>query len=93
MENKLKQLREDIDNIDKKIISCLSERMQRIVKIAQIKKEDKLEIFDHDREKVVKSKIKDMLKAKGLSDDFVLDIYEIIIKESKRIQNEIIKEN
>ena len=47
----IKKLRENIDNIDAKLVSLLCERMETAAKIGQYKRENNLPVYDPARER------------------------------------------
>jgi len=82
----IEELRKEIDNIDDNIIQSLSKRKNLIKKIASIKKEiDKL-VIDEDRERKIIERLKEKGKEKGLDENFIDSIYEIILENSRNEQ-------
>ena len=53
MNDELKELRKEIDRIDKQIISLIDERMKISLKVGETKKKNNIPIFDPEREKEV----------------------------------------
>jgi chorismate mutase len=79
MNNKLKDLRKQIDKIDESIVSLLVKRMEVVKKVGQYKKENNLPPLDNSRWlEIIKSK-------KG----FMKKIWEIIHKEALIIEKNI----
>lgn len=57
MNNKLKDFRKQIDEIDEQIVNLLAKRMQVVEKVGQYKKENNLPPLDNSRwQKVIESK-------------------------------------
>ncbi len=83
--NKLQNLRNEIDNIDKDIVKLIEKRMKISYEIGQYKKENNIPIFDEKREKEVLDRKKELLENKDLS-SMIIDIYNIIMNKSKDIQ-------
>lgn len=83
--NKLQNLRNKIDNIDKDIVKLIEKRMKISYEIGQYKKENNIPIFDEKREKEVLDRKKELLENKDLS-SMIIDIYNIIMNKSKDIQ-------
>lgn len=79
----LKDIRKTINENDEKIIENLSSRFGVIEKIMAIKKQEKLPIFDSEREKDIIENImnKDIEYA-----PYVAEVYEQILKISRRFQ-------
>ena len=87
--NELENLRERIDTIDKELIALFEERMDVVNDIAEYKINNNLPILNQNREDIVISKVKAIVKNKDYTDsaiDFIKDIMEI----SKKFQQKII---
>lgn len=87
--NELENLRERIDTIDKELIALFEERMSVVNDIAEYKINNNLPILNQNREDIVISKVKAIVKNKDYTDsaiDFIKDIMEI----SKKFQQKII---
>jgi len=86
--NKLDELRDVIDSIDKDVISLFAKRMGIAREIGQYKKENNITIFQSDRwENIIKSRISEGTD-KGLSEDFMESLLNNIHSESIRSQTE-----
>jgi|GEM_PF-2903525 len=77
-----KDIRNKIDIIDKRIIKDISLRFKLIEKIAQFK--NKNNIYDKKREEQIFKNIKKEAKKYNLNQKFVTNIYNLILKESKK---------
>ena len=87
--NELENLRERIDTIDKELIALFEERMNVVNDIAEYKIKNNLPILNQNREDIVISKVKAIVKNEDYTDsaiDFIKDIMEI----SKKFQQKII---
>ena len=87
--NELENLREKIDTIDKEMIALFEKRMDIVADIAAYKIKNNLPILNQNREDIVISKVKAIVKNKDYTDsaiDFIKDIMEI----SKKFQQKII---
>lgn len=87
--NELENLRERIDTIDKELIALFEERMDVVNDIAEYKIKNNLPILNQNREDIVISKVKSIVKNKEYTDsaiDFIKDIMEI----SKKYQQKIV---
>jgi len=82
----IEELRKEIDNIDDNIIKSLSKRKDIIKKIASIKKELDKPVIDEDREQQIIERLKEKAKEKGLDENFINSIYEIILENSRNEQ-------
>ena len=87
--NELENLRERIDTIDKEMIALFEKRMDIVADIAAYKIKNNLPVLNQNREDIVISKVKAIVKNKDYTDsaiDFIKDIMEI----SKKFQQKII---
>lgn len=87
--NELENLRERIDTIDKELIALFEERMNVVNDIAEYKIKNNLPILNQNREDIVISKVKAIVKNNDYTDsaiDFIKDIMEI----SKKFQQNLI---
>ena len=87
--NELENPREKIDTIDKEMIALFEKRMDIVADIAAYKIKNNLPILNQNREDIVISKVKAIVKNKDYTDsaiDFIKDIMEI----SKKFQQKII---
>ena len=85
LEDRLKQLRDDIDAIDSKIVSLINERLQIGRKIGKIKQESKSNVFDPSREKKVMEKIT-RLNDGPAENKLLRYIFNVIMMATKDIQ-------
>ncbi len=83
-------LRTKINQIDSEIINLLSQRMEISELIAHHKKEHDLTLLQPEREKEVIDKLIIQAKQHKLDKNFILNVYHLIIKESKNIQKKIL---
>lgn len=89
--NELENLREKIDSIDKEMIALFEKRMDIVADIAAYKIKNNLPVLNQNREDIVISKVKAIVKNKDYTDsaiDFIKDIMEI----SKKFQQKLISE-
>lgn len=82
---KLKELRENIDEIDQRIIHLLEKRFDIVEKIAKLKSTHGLEIEDNAREDMV---LKNWMKATSkIQPEFIKKIVNLVLDYSKNIQS------
>ena len=81
------ELRENINEIDKKIIDLIKERMEISVKIGKYKSENNLSILNNNREKEVIENLKNYNDNK-LDNKFIERVWLQIMGYSKIIQNQ-----
>ncbi len=90
-EEELKKLREDIDDIDKKIIELLSERIEVAGDILKVKKKMEKGIRDREREQKVIERTREYAREKGLDPDFAEDVIRLTISRTVGSEQEQVK--
>lgn len=86
---KLLEIRKQLDKADKELIKIIRKRIFLIAKVAEHKKENNIQIFQPKREKNIILKIRKDSKKLGINPDLAENILKILIKESHKIQKEI----
>ena len=81
----LEKQRAEIDAIDREIVTLFERRMQVVVDVARIKKENGIAILDANREKEVITKVQSYLKDDTLKEELA-EAYETLMKVSKDYQ-------
>ncbi|MBF1120557.1 MAG: chorismate mutase [Streptococcus sp.] len=81
----LEKQRAEIDAIDREIVALFERRMQVVVDVARIKKENGIAILDASREKEVIAKVQSYLKDDHLKEELA-EVYETLMKVSKDYQ-------
>ena len=87
----LLEIRKKLDELDRKLIKILAERMSYIPKVAEYKKEHDLKRKQKDREKEIFENLKNKAIELDLNSELLEDIFKRIIKEAHRIEKEIMK--
>jgi len=80
------KLRADIDLIDERIVTLLSERKKNVMQIGKIKKESKKPILVAEREAEIISRLKKKAVEIGADPELVECLFGMILKNSKRVQ-------
>ena len=81
----LEKQRAEIDAIDREIVALFERRMQVVVDVARIKKENGIAILDANREKEVIQKVQSYLKDATLKEELA-EVYDTMMKVSKDYQ-------
>lgn len=81
----LEKQRAEIDTIDREIVALFERRMQIVVEVARIKKENGIAILDANREKEVIKKVQSYLQDADLKEELA-EAYETLMKVSKDYQ-------
>ena len=87
----LEKLRKQIDLIDKQLLLLLSKRMRLSLAVARHKKKNTLPTLDKKRwaEVIMTRKIRGSLL--GLTEKFVVTLFELIHRESLKTQRRIVR--
>jgi prephenate dehydrogenase len=84
-------LRSMIDRCDKQILSALGHRVEFARKIGKLKMNQASPVVDPDRERRMLIQRSEWGKSLGLPDEFIADLFAVIIKHSSRLQAENMK--
>ncbi|TAE50271.1 MAG: hypothetical protein EAZ89_12400, partial [Bacteroidetes bacterium] len=90
--HQLEAMREEIDEIDHRIIDMLADRMKLAEKIGRFKKDNQITILQYSRWNEI---LEDRLaygSPKGISEDILTEILQMIHKESIRHQTRVMNE-
>ncbi len=90
--DKLEILREQIDLIDQQILLLLQARKEFVKKVAMIKKENSIGVFDKDRENYLRENWLNAAETLELNKELVSQLLDLIIKNSRSIQEAIIND-
>ena len=82
---KLDEYRIEIDEIDREIVQLFEKRMETVLKVANYKKENEMEVLQSSREEVVLQKAVANLKDKKYEDD-IRNVFELLMKLSRNSQ-------
>ena len=75
----LEQIREDLDSLNNEIVELIAERMDIVVKVAEYKGENDMQIVDEEREKEVKQEFEKLYREKGLPEKRGRELAELLI--------------
>ncbi len=89
----IEQLRAQIDVIDENLLYAFKQRMAVSTKIGSYKKDHNIAILQTSRWDQVLSSMVENGRKYGLSDKFLMEVFNAIHEESVRIQNEILEGN
>ena len=86
IENKLEDLRKEIDKCDKKIVELLVKRFEIVKQIGEFKKQNNIPVIDNNRFQKVLEKVENIASIQGISKDFIKEIYNFIHKYSCELE-------
>jgi len=87
----LEDLRKEIATVTLKILDLCGKRFELARKIAAIKAEKGFPIENLEIENNLKRQVIDFCHANNIDEKFCIGLFELLIKESKRVQREIIR--
>ena len=86
---KLKDLRDQIDELDEQLVRILARRFVLVKQIKVAKKTEGLPVLDKKREKFILQKLKTLSHKHGISYRILKKVFSVIFKESKALQDKI----
>jgi chorismate mutase len=89
--DELTNLRKIIDVLDDEILSLIAERQVVVERIGRLKASQKIAVYDPKREEILKQYHQDLSEKYSLSIEFVINLFEIIMEESRKTQQINIK--
>lgn len=81
----LEVIRQNIDKIDKELVTLIEKRMNLVSQVAAYKKETGKPIYDQAREEAILDKVAGLVQNKGL-EPFIRATFADIMKESRAYQ-------
>ncbi|CAL4324400.1 chorismate mutase [Buchnera aphidicola] len=91
--NDLLKFRNEINDVDKKIVQLLAKRKKLVLNIAKSKIKNNQPIRDIQREKYLLEKLTDLAKKNNLDSNYIIRLFQLIIEESVLTQKEILKKS
>ena len=79
----LRRLRDEIDDVDREIVSLLAKRLDVVDRVVSLKKAHNLPVYHPAREEYLISNRRNQSRDAGLNPDFVEEIFRSIIRQSR----------
>ncbi len=86
VENKLERLRQQIDIIDREIVSLLTKRQEEVERVLALKKAHRLSVYHPAREENLISHLRNQGMESGLDPDYIEELYRRILRQSRMEQ-------
>jgi chorismate mutase len=83
----LHDLRTEIDEVDEELLHLLKKRIEIVEKIGLVKEENDVTVFQLDRWIEILNSRGALATKLGISEDFIIDVFKSIHKESIRLQS------
>jgi chorismate mutase/prephenate dehydratase len=87
VKNGIERYRRKIDRLDRRVAKLLAKRLEQVVHIGRVKRENEIDVRDKTREGEVLERI-DSVVDDGYARRFVRKVFRGIIEESSRVQRE-----
>ncbi|HEJ9439348.1 bifunctional chorismate mutase/prephenate dehydrogenase [Proteus mirabilis] len=88
MAEELQNLREQIDQVDKTLLSLLAKRMQLVAEVGEVKNRHGLPIYAPDREAAMLASRRNEAEKMGISADLIEDVLRRVMRESYTKEND-----
>ena len=79
-----------VEDLDDKLVDILSKRMNIVDEIGTLKKEHNVSVLQNERWQAIINRMKSEENQKGLTEDFILQLFKLVHQESISHQNKII---
>jgi len=86
MEQELKNLRRQVDTIDRQIVSLLVQRQAEVERVVALKKAHNLPVYHPAREADLISRLRTQGSEAGLDPDYLEELYRRILRQSRVVQ-------
>ena len=86
IQKELDRIRAGIDGVDNEIVRQLSKRRELVIRLARIKKELDIPIYDRKREQALVARVKAWGAEHQLNEEFVEVVFRLIVMNSKEVQ-------
>jgi 4-amino-4-deoxychorismate mutase len=86
----LETLRAELDRVDSKLVETLGRRFQICCEIARVKQAEQIPMMQTDRISLVKKRAAEIGQGLGIREDFIEKLYDLVIGEACRLEQEII---
>lgn len=90
--NTLDELRQKIDNIDRKVIELLGQRMGISCEIAKYKFENAITVLQSRRYEEILNNRRELAERNNVNPEFIIQVFEDIHEESVKTQNAIMQQ-
>lgn len=88
---KLDDIRELIDSVDREILLLLSQRSRLVDMVIEVKKVSGLAASQPTRFALMVDRLQELAKEEGVDPELVIEVWDAIHESSKRQQNKVLK--
>ena len=86
----LEALRAELDDIDRRLLNAISDRMNVVLRIADYKRVHDVPVMQPDRMKLIRKRVEDFARENNLDPAFLDGLYDAIFEETCRVEEEFI---
>jgi len=86
----LERLRAELDTIDSRLLDNIRARVDVCVRIAEVKRRQDIPMMQPHRVGLVQDRAERFARANGLSPEFLRRLYEVMIAETCRVEDDVI---
>ena len=90
--NGLASFREELNDLDERIVELIARRIDRCRSVARYKKQNGIPMMQSGRVQQVKDRCADLAAERAVDPDFMRKLYSVIIDETCRVEDEIIED-
>ena len=90
-EQKLEDVRELIDSVDREIVMLLKQRSRLVDLVIDIKKETGQVAYQPERFALLVDQLQEVAKEEGLDPELIIEVWDAIHESSQRQQNKTLK--
>lgn len=89
-DNKLSSLRRELDAIDEQLLENVRQRIDVCIRVAAVKREFDIPMMQPGRVGLVQERARDFARVQGMSEEFFVALYDLLIGEACRVEDLII---
>jgi 4-amino-4-deoxychorismate mutase len=89
----LEKYRREIDSLDAQLVGVIARRLDVCRKVAGFKKESSIPMMQPERVEQVKQRCIKLGISQGIDPNFVMELYNLIIRETCKLETSIIGES
>jgi chorismate mutase len=86
----LERMRSNLDQIDDQLLRTVRDRINLVVRIGKHKSDNDIPVMQHARVSAVHDRVAAFAADNGLDGDFLRRLYELLIDEACRLEDEVV---
>ncbi|WP_072801782.1 chorismate mutase [Rhodococcoides yunnanense] len=91
IDNRLRSLRDELDEIDRRLLESIRDRIDVCARVAHVKRAFDIPMMQPARVGVVQERARVFARAHDLSEEFLVSVYSTLIAEACRVEDAIIE--